>query len=444
MWSPEREDFALEMAGEITAEGSTLAERAAAKAERLENLAGKNARKSNSFLNAANSISERFAYGQPILIGHHSERKARRDKSRMESALRESNRCAGMVEYWNYKATAVERHANYKNRDDVRARRIKTLLAELRSYQRVLNDSYIALQRWESVDALRGSESYDRRVLALCDIHGMAPYLADQSSCWSQLNDGRMTADQVVELAISHHYRVIDSPKRSRWINHTLNRLAFERAELGEVERFTGELTPVILQAFLREHGTDSPKATRSETGFLAVSDAPFPMHICSDMATELDLTADAWRDLMQSSGYEVPEKKERRKTKSDAASIPLINPTKEDAMRLQAIWNKVYMDGLARQSMEKYAKPANVLLVTQATYSANSKSEYDKLTTIEIDADGKEVRMNYHSLERVKTGVPVCRIRVKKSTELYGPRSVLILEDKSTKSLPLNWPEEN
>ncbi len=444
VWSPKREDFALEMAGEITAEGTTLAERAAAKAERLEDLAGKNARNSNSFLNAAHSISERFAYGQPILVGHHSERKARRDKSRMESAMRESNRCAGMVDYWNYKATAVEHHANYKNRDDVRARRIKTLLAELRSYQRVLNDSFSALKSWEKIEEQKGTESYEKNVLTLCGFSGMSPHLADQGSCWSRLSDGKITADEVVELSIAYHYRVIDGRSRARCIAHTLNRLAFERAELGEVERFEDDLTPVILQAFLREHGTDTPKVTSSESGFLAVSSVPFPAHICSDMVTDLDITADAWRDLMQSSGYEVPEKKERRKSKSTAASIPLITPTKEEAEKLQALWNAQIAAAVAKHKDAAYmtVKVADIKEISQAAYSANSKSEYDRCTTIEVDVNGKEVRMGWENNQYKKIGVPAFRVRIVKAGDLNKAPSVIVLTDKTGKTLPIEWSE--
>ena len=47
--------------------------------ERYEALADKRSAESEARLNNANQISERFAFGQPILVGHHSEKKARRD-----------------------------------------------------------------------------------------------------------------------------------------------------------------------------------------------------------------------------------------------------------------------------------------------------------------------------------------------------------------------------
>ena len=59
-----------------------MAERAEAKADRLEELAGKRRREANAFSRAAHAIAERFHGGQPILVGHHSERRARKDHAR--------------------------------------------------------------------------------------------------------------------------------------------------------------------------------------------------------------------------------------------------------------------------------------------------------------------------------------------------------------------------
>ena len=92
MWTPAREDFCLRIAGSIEAEQSTMVDRAEAKVERLGNLAEKRGLESNSFA-AADRIAERFQGGQPILTGHHSESKARKDHKQMESNIRKSIEC---------------------------------------------------------------------------------------------------------------------------------------------------------------------------------------------------------------------------------------------------------------------------------------------------------------------------------------------------------------
>lgn len=316
VWTPAREDFCIEMAGEIEPEGTTLAERAVAKAERLETLAQKRAGQANSFHSAARAISERFSYGQPILVGHHSERKARRDKERMESNMRKAVKCADAVDYWNYRASAVERHANRKGRVDVRERRIKKLLAELRSYQRDINNSYRAILVWEAAAEKKGTERFEKSIKTLCGLGDLSPYIKRNGeeyshSMWSLLNSGEMSAEEVLEKSLDHHYSVVNSDYKFRCIRHLLNRLSYERSELGEVKRFEGNLTPTIIQAFLREHGAEQPKAKKEGSNFKAVSLVPLPLHIAE--GCEIELNAEGWADLMQCSGYEVPAPKAKK-----------------------------------------------------------------------------------------------------------------------------------
>ena len=84
-WTPQREDLAIELAGEIEAEEMTLAERAAMKAERLEGLADRRHAQANAFARRADELSQAFYMGQPILVGHHSERGARKDAERIHN-----------------------------------------------------------------------------------------------------------------------------------------------------------------------------------------------------------------------------------------------------------------------------------------------------------------------------------------------------------------------
>ena len=128
---------------------------------------------------------------------------------------------------------------------------------------------------------------------------------------WDHLQayrQGGMTAQDLRERSMTNAQAVINSPYRRRWIDHILNRLAYERDLLGAIERYEGELTPVILQAFAREHGAHKPAVETSETGFVLTSSAPLPLHLAN--GTSLDLATDDWRELMQSIGYVVPNKK--------------------------------------------------------------------------------------------------------------------------------------
>ncbi|MEG3175811.1 DUF3560 domain-containing protein [Sphingomonas sp. RB3P16] len=428
-WTPAREDIATELAGEIEAEESTLAERAAIKAERLDILAGKKLAESGAYQRAAQGLSDRFADGQPILRGHHSERKARKDAERMESAQAKAIKLAETSNYWLYRATGVECFANMKNDPRVRANRIKTLLAELRDLQRGINAAHNGLKMWEKFT----TDEQIRWALGNMDARTMqAPY-----SLYSAVQGDEVTPADARARCIANAETIIAGPMRRRWIAHVLNRLAFERAMLGDVARFEGELTPVILQAFAREHGAESPKATVTDPGaFQLESPVPLPLHIAD--ACYLDLSEDDWRDLMQATGYVVPDAKPRRVSTKPAAA-PLVNPTAEDAERLQRIWN--LQMALACKG-KPYVTPetSEVVALTQARYSANSGGSYSPFETVEIDASGARVSMQWRNMQQVRSGEPVARIRIcSRGTGFHKPRHVVTITDKPSKALPLD-----
>jgi len=437
-WTPAREDLCLELAGEITAENTTLVERAEAKAARLDDLAQRRGDEANAFHRTANQISERFAMGQPILVGHHSERKARRDQARMHSAMDNSVKSLAAVDYWNWKAEGVERHANRKSKPAVRARRIKTLLAELRDRQRGINHANICIALWSDVNSETDSErqkklveSYSGGVINT----GHAAPLLSGDSLWSQFSDGKLSAQEIIDFCLTHFKKQVNSRHTGRWISHILNRLAFERAELGQVSRFGGELSPVILQAFTREHGAHKPKATKDSDGWTVESSSPLPLHIADGKT--LSLNNNQWLDLMQACGYEVPTPKPRRKL-TDKKTVPLINPTKEEAARLQEKWNSDAQEKKGHTTLGGII-PSEIRTMKQVVFSQNSKGSYSPYNTIELDIKGNKVSYSW----RGATAEPVCRIRTSESGgSLYSPPSIILIDDKPSKALPIEWVE--
>ena len=304
-WSCAREDLALELAGEIEAEEMTLAERAQAKADRLDGIADKRAAQASAFSRAAEELSKVFEMGQPIRVGHHSERKARKTQERLHSAMAKATKAHNAIGYWQYRAESVERHANYKNDPKVRARRIKTLLAELRDLQRRLNTAHKALEMWEKLT----TDNLIRMALGRGD---MVSY-----DLYGPVERGDMTPQEAKAKAMAGARSIIESDNLRRWVSHTLNRLSYEREMLGDVPRYDGEITPTLLQMFAREHGADKPKGAKIDDDLFTLEcAAPLPAHIA--LGTTLELSGDEWRDLMQSCGYVPPVKK--------AAKPPLLN----------------------------------------------------------------------------------------------------------------------
>lgn len=336
MWTPAREDLCLDLAGEIDLEETTLAERAEAKAARLDELSRKRLADSNAFHRAAHQIGERFAYGQPILVGHHSEKRARRDQEKMQRAADNALRAYRLADYWSYRASGVENHAAWKGSASVRANRIKTLLADLRKEQRALNFSAKAVRLWEEIDACEdpvNREKLAKRYAGAYDPHAgsFAP-----GDTWRELEDGKITVDEAIARGIDLHSDPERAAHRQRWISHILGRLGFERSELGEVERFEGELTAVILQGFARTHGAEKPKAKLIEGDCWEVSSpVPLPRHLAE--GETLELNANGWRDLMQSAGYEVPV----MQTKAAPKKPPILNFRAPGGIAFRCRWSR-------------------------------------------------------------------------------------------------------
>ena len=213
MWTPSREDLAMELAGEIGDEDTTLVDRAEERAERFEDYSESRLADATQARATVKSITDHIPFGQPILVGHHSERRARKDVERIEGNMRRAVKMWDTAQYWQSRAEGALRHAKYKERPDVRYRRIKGLEADVR---RVIasytpqDSNRIMQQRWNA-----GPD---------------APKIAH---AWcGQARGGRWVP-------------VEDLPRleagSQRWLNHYNNRIAYERAMLGESGGLVGQ-----------------------------------------------------------------------------------------------------------------------------------------------------------------------------------------------------------
>jgi len=427
-WTPSREDLCLELAGDIFPEMTTMAERAEAKAERLAGIAMRKAEAATAYDKAANNYSASFSNGQPILVGHHSEKKARNISEKAQRARDNAIKAAKSVNYWNWKISGTLHHAERKNSSDVRQRRIKTLLKELRDLQRAINKANRIRDEWLTVESNEDIEKYALKL-----------YVHDGGSTDEEKLDfqaGLISHADLKEKRISAWTASAESPTRARWIAHVLNRLSYERSFLGEIPRFAGLLTPVILQGFARTMGAEKPKACASEIGFSLSSPVSLPIHL--DQGKKIDLSENQWRDLMHSCGY-IVEIKKRRKSSSTKANSPIINLSECEAQKLQDLWNI----RMARKCFEQMVKGkiAPVVEMSQKGYSYRAKGNYGPCEAIPLKSNGQKCERVWKSRERVMNGEPVCRIRIfTGGSEFYKPNSIVRINDKPVKSSPLDW----
>ncbi|HID5515517.1 TPA: DUF3560 domain-containing protein, partial [Klebsiella pneumoniae] len=153
-WTPGREDVLLSLAGDIEDEDSTLFDRQEQRAGRFSDYSDRRAVESEQALAHVDSLASAVPLGQPILVGHHSERRARRHAQKIENGMKRAVMLFERAEYWEQRAQASLRHAKYKERPDVRYRRIKKIEAELRKSQKHIarSEKYMTMWRAQTLD----------------------------------------------------------------------------------------------------------------------------------------------------------------------------------------------------------------------------------------------------------------------------------------------------
>lgn len=237
MWTPAREDVLLELCGEIADNDRSLTERAKERAERFASYSDNRRRDAEQAHAGVKSITSNIPLGQPILVGHHSERRARRDAERIENGMRKAVRMWDTADYWKERAAAALAHARYKELPAVRARRIKGLEADLRKQVRNKQDALNFTAAWDKVNdheaALAASNRdfiYRRFTLAEYPRDASVSQYEGEKSLYTALTDGIIHHDQARAIALQAHARTVQWSER--WIAHYQNRLVYERAML--------------------------------------------------------------------------------------------------------------------------------------------------------------------------------------------------------------------
>lgn len=254
MWTPSRENLLIELAGEIGDEDTSLVERAEARADRFEDYSDNRMADAESARKAVAAIADNIPFGQPILVGHHSEKHARRDAKKIENGMRRAVNMWKQSEYWKDRAAGSVRAAKYKELPAVRARRIKGIESDLRKTEKALKSSKAYLAGWAKLEAGTSKMNGSGEIATPMQI---AKYLANTShqsfkftlaeyprelpasqyegdmGIWSALDGGVITPQQARDLVVPAYERSIASC--ARWIEHYNNRLDYERAMLGEI-----------------------------------------------------------------------------------------------------------------------------------------------------------------------------------------------------------------
>lgn len=229
MWTPGREDLLIELCGEIGDEDTSLVERAEERADRFEDYSEKRAADANAAHAAVSSIAKRFEFGQPILIGHHSERGARKDKERMDNGMRKAVKMWDTSKYWEDRAAGALAHAKYKELPAVRARRIKGIQSDLRRQERSIADAESGMALWKLAGL---TQEIAERIASAQRVTILKEGATDYVSLYSLLSACQMSVEDAAARSIKAFERSI--ARATRWANHYKNRISYETAMLAE------------------------------------------------------------------------------------------------------------------------------------------------------------------------------------------------------------------
>ena len=120
-------------------------ESAEARAERMAGYAANAAARSDAAYQRSHQIADGIPFGQPILVGHHSERRHRKDLDRIHNLMGKSIAEGKAAEHYEHRAANAETYQASRESVPVTLRRIEKLAAEERQLQRRLDGSGLAM-----------------------------------------------------------------------------------------------------------------------------------------------------------------------------------------------------------------------------------------------------------------------------------------------------------
>lgn len=471
-WTPSCEDLArefLEDDEDIGDEDYSPLERSADRAERFEGYREKRT-------DEATSSADLFEEG-PQAFGHQNQQRAERQAIRHDRNRTYAVSQWSKAEYWQTRTAGVISHALYKSSARVRRGRILTLEAEQRKHEKTREEYATRFQGWQTVLTLEG-ELAAKLAYALvntghCWGEYVHPRTGKKTSMYSLLTDAQdpLTPIEAANLWLANR-AAPDNPNTSaaRWSAHYELRLTYERAMLAQEGGSAAE-ADMEPGGWIRTGNRTGSVFTDVATGWKqiqSVNKSPVTGRVTSVKVWGTTSSAIAERhgkavlvsvniERLGEDSYRAPtdeeraafavETKERKQAEkaTKPKEPPLINPTDEDAHRLQDLWNtraKAKHDARPEAKYLAAFVPAEVVRMTQEQYSQVSKGSYAKAETRTLHAGGMLARRasNMWTSEGSKydkeIGAAQCKIRVTG----YSPVYVIVITDKPQKPLPIDW----
>ena len=305
----------------------------------------------------------------PAIHGHQSQARAEASARKHDrQAVRALNQW-DKAEYWQSRTAGVINNALNLDRPAVRARRIKELKKEIARKDKTI-------QYW-----------------------GEGDKYAQRAARWSNQLSLRLSYEQEIYAAqVGDTFEALDIQAGGLIGSHVIHRV--------NKSKLTGEVNSIAILGTKRDGKTPALVSLVTTQFKAADYTAPTAETLAKLKAERATLNA--------------------AKPKPEGAGIKLLNPTDDDAERLQALLNE-----REAGTMKKWGKePQGVLRLTQAQYSAHSKGAYRRLDVQEMIPGGDKVSDSYRSAPQL----PAC---VKLRGEWGIAPRVIVLTDKPQKALP-------
>ncbi|HZC08365.1 MAG TPA: DUF3560 domain-containing protein [Ktedonobacterales bacterium] len=136
------------------------------RADRLQDRAAAHVEKSNAAYKRSHDLVSMIPLGQPILVGHHSERADRNRRAKSWAAMDKSVAEAKTADRLDDAAKSSAAHQAYKQTPEAMQRRVDRLSAELRKMRRHV-DGRIAWLAQHGEEAQEGDREYLRRMASV-------------------------------------------------------------------------------------------------------------------------------------------------------------------------------------------------------------------------------------------------------------------------------------
>lgn len=387
-WTPTAEDWALDLCGEIGDEDYSPEERSADRAERFTGYREKRR-------GEAHGSADSFESG-PAVFGHQNraraERQARRHDRHRGHALSQWSK----AEYWQQRTAGVISHALFKSSPHVRRGRLLRLEKELRHHSEKMERYRKSYEDWKSSEeATTDTEKAARLVKSFANMDRWTAHYDNRinyEKAMLEAEGGRVTETDIEPAGW------IQPGSRNAWRLRNVGDRWLQIAKVNK-SNATGRVVSVLVEA-----------STVGDDG--KVKNSLVLVNV----------------ERLGADSYRAPTNEERAafattKKANKKPPVSLINPTDEDAERLQCVLNDRAADN-ARQHGKAPAKPREIERVPFAKYS-RFKGE----SSI------------YYVSEKQLGGVTF-KVRMRRGGfyDYSSADHVVVLTDKPQKPLPLDW----